>query len=91
MVEECFEEPSADDNGQRKDDKSVQIVRPWFKQAHLQLPRSEGQWAEHVPAKAVLQRLVGGRDDLPACLIFYPVNNQPHSIQETWLAGKGES
>ena len=88
MVEDCFSEEPPDDDG--KEDKSVQVVRPWFKQPQSHLPLPEGQRAEHVSAKAVLKQMVTRKDDLPACLIFYPINNQPHSIQGTWLAGKGE-
>lgn len=86
MVEDCFSEEPPDGNEQKKEDKSVQVIPPWFKQ-----PLHQRQWAEHVPPKAVLQQLVARKDDLPACLIFYPINNQPHSIQGTWLASKSES
>ena len=94
MVEDCFSEEPPDDDGQiGKEDKSFEVIRPWFKQPHAQSqfqPRPEGPRGVHMSAKAVLRQLVTGKDDLPACLIFYPISNQPHSIQGTWLAGKGE-
>ena len=88
MVEDCFSDESLDDDGRRKEDKSVQIVRPWFKQP---LPQLQPRRAEHVPPTAVLRQLVAGKDDLPACLIFYPIGDQPHSIHGTWLASKSEN
>ena len=88
MVEDCFSDESLDDDGRRKEDKSVQIVRPWFKQP---LPQLQPRRAEHVPPTAVLRQLVAGKDDLPACLSFYPIGDQPHSIHGTWLASKSEN
>ena len=84
MMVNCFTEEPPVNNGQTgKEDKSFQTVRPWFNRSQPQLqPRFE-RWR----AKAALRELVTRKDDLPACLIFYPVNSHPHSIQETWFAG----
>ena len=92
LVEECFSEEPQDGN-EEKEDKSVQVIRPWFKQPQPppQLQRPQRQLAEHIPPKAVLQQLVAGKDDLPACVIFYPISNQPHSIQGTWVTSKSEN
>ena len=66
-----------------KEDKSFQIVHQWFKPS--QEPRLDG-WK----AKTALRELVSRKDDLPACLIFYPINNCPHAIEEAWLTSIGE-
>ena len=80
MIEDSFSEDSLTDD--QKDD-SFETHASWFKQ-----PQSSV--TAHVTPKSVLQQLISQVDDLPACLIFYPVGGQPHSIQGTWLASKSE-
>ena len=89
MVEDCFSEEQRIDNTQ-EEDKSIQVIPPWFKKPQSQPLGHQRQFSEHIPPKAVLQQLLAGRDDLPACVISYPIKDQPHSIQGTWLASKCE-
>ena len=82
MIEDSFSEESLTGDHQQDDDP-FETHPSWFKQ-----PQRSA--TAHVTPKSVLQQLVSRVDDLPACLIFYPVGSQPHSIQGTWLASKSE-
>ena len=87
MMDDCFgDDPLSD---AQKDDKSFEEHPPWFEQPQGS-SRSPFSPAKHVTPKSVLQLLVTRVDDLPACLVFYPVSGQPNSIQGTWLASKSE-
>ena len=86
MVEDSFsEDPLTDDE---KKDESFEDRPPWFKQPPTGRPHQQRD--THVSPKYVLTQLISKVDDLPACLFFYPVSGQPHSIQGTWLASNSE-
>ena len=93
MIEECFDRKPLSDK--EKEDQSFHVHPPWFKQPFDETRPHHHQshaqpLAEHMTPSEVILQLVSNADDLPACLIFYPVAGQPHSIQGTWLASKGE-
>ena len=91
MVEECFDEEPSTDAGDNKD-HSFKVQKPCFTQPQPSRYQRSSLWpkADNVTPKSVLEQLTSKVDDLPACLMFYPIAGQPHSIQGTWVASKGE-
>ena len=79
MVEKCFGSNSP--GKKEEEDHAFDVHTPciWFKQP----PR-------HTLPEEVIWQLVSKANVLPACLFFYPIAGQPHSIQGMWLASGGE-
>ena len=91
MIDECFDEEPATVSESK--DRSFAVHKPWFTQPQPQPYQRSPLWrsnAGNVTPKSVLKQLTSNVDDLPACVMFYPVPGQPHSFQGTWVASKGK-
>ena len=96
MVEKCFGSNSL--SKEEEEDHAFDVHTPciWFKQPprdekphHQPFAQTLAGHTSESPEK-VIRQLVSKANDLPACLFFYPIAGQPHSIQDTWLASGSE-